>query len=66
MIVYPNPSSGNFKITVKEKIDYVSVTNTLGVEERFKISDINTSLRGLLILKVYTENNIYIRKLLVE
>ena len=71
--LYPNPASENFYISAKSKINRVVVANLKGSiiynnrinepETQISTRDFNT---GMYILRVYTEDNIFVKKLRIQ
>mgnify|MGYP000905474838 FL=1 len=66
IIVYPNPSTGTFRVSADEKdIQSVTVFNVLGQKEVFTGLEISTQLKGLLIVEILTKNNNVITKKII-
>lgn len=55
-LVFPNPSTGVFTINTSEDIDHVVVYDVNGISEVHTTSQIDTHLKGLLLVKVFLKN----------
>jgi uncharacterized repeat protein (TIGR03803 family) len=63
VIVYPNPSSGDFSIVADGEIESITLINSLGQSEVFNAAQIHTSFKGLIIMQVKTNKGVLIKKL---
>jgi hypothetical protein len=64
VVVYPNPTNGNFSIKSTNVIVYdVTVVNSLGQTEIHTGENISTHMKGLLIVKINTDKGITVRKI---
>jgi hypothetical protein len=63
--VYPNPTTAveGFKINTEDKIEKITVMNTLGQVEYFYSNDIQPTFKGLLILYIKTDQGSYTSKI---
>lgn len=67
IMIYPNPSEGSFNVKFPVPIETIEVTNSIGQKEVFNGSDfITTNLKGLLVIKIYTEQGSYFSKLVIK
>jgi len=66
--LYPNPSSdGHFFITANNvAVEKVVVSNVSGVTEEFAAKEFRTSLKGLLLVKIYTDKGIVSEKVIIQ
>lgn len=66
--LYPNPSvTGQFTIQSMEPILDVTVRNVLGQQERFgALTNIQTTLKGMLLVEISTTNQRVVRKVQVQ
>ncbi|ABG57712.1 6-bladed beta-propeller [Cytophaga hutchinsonii] len=55
-LVFPNPTTGTFKINITEPIDYVLIYDINGLSEKHTTAEIDTQLRGLLLIKIVLKN----------
>lgn len=55
-LVFPNPTTGLFTIHTTETIDYVVVYDINGSSEKHTTIEIDTQLKGLLMVKVFFKN----------
>ena len=55
-LVFPNPTTGLFTIHTTETIDYVIVYDINGSSEKYTTIEIDTQLKGLLMVKVFFNN----------
>jgi Concanavalin A-like lectin/glucanases superfamily len=55
--IYPNPLiNGEISISTKNTIEEVIVTNSAGLQERYKTSNFKTTLKGLLLVQINYNN----------
>jgi len=70
--VYPNPVSKSFKINTQEKIDTITIFNSIGQKIDTRKYTANTEInienlpKGLHLLKILSNNKIALKKLFVE
>ena len=65
--VYPNPSTNSFKVECSQPIISSRVINLLGKSETFYSNDIQTNLKGFLIVKsTEADSSIYRYKLIAD
>lgn len=65
--VYPNPSGGRFKVNTSNRIVLQRVISTIGETETFYSNEIETSLKGMLIVESHTiDGKVYRAKVFVE
>lgn len=64
--IKPNPSNGNFNINLNEHIVEVQLTNAIGETEVFYTKNITSKFKGIIFIKVITEDHYYFSKLIIE
>jgi hypothetical protein len=66
--LYPNPSAdGHFFITTNNvAVNKVVVSNVSGVTQEFSTQEFRTSLKGLLLVQVYTDKGIVSEKVIIQ
>ena len=69
--VYPNPSSGIINIRTDETVDKTQLYNTLGQliinkNSNTKQLNINSVKPGIYLLKIYSNNNVVTKKVIVR
>jgi sugar lactone lactonase YvrE len=64
--ISPVPNTGSFSISNTIKVEKVTITNLLGQHETYYSNDITTSLKGLLVLHIYTANDMIVKKVFVK
>lgn len=64
--VYPNPSTeGKFTVMAPDEVIEVSLVNSLGMKETHHGTQIETQMRGLLLVTIKTANRVYMQKVTV-
>ena len=67
IVIYPNPSTtGYFQFISAKKIEKVTLTDIHAKEEIHLTANIQTTLKGVLLARIKTENSEIIKKLVVQ
>jgi len=64
--VFPNPSAGKLYIKADVMIEEICITNVVGQQEFFYTAEFNTSMKGMVIVRIKTAEGFSYKKIVLE